>query len=182
MASWLTFLAVLISLSASSKAAALNQGFGAYGGYMQQPTSSYYHEVFGGHLDIATENQSLFLRLGQVQRPTFHAAGFSDKETHHFALLGHRLLRHGPFSIDTGAGYGTVTGFLHASADSTLSKREFSVHGGILNAEALLGFSVFEIGLSHQLFVGLGTKEQREVYVAWPYHFVFMRGGVSFTW
>lgn len=171
------FLASFIS----SESYGMSQGAGIYVGLMQQPTSSYFHQVVGGYADAYSDDRSLFLRLGRIQRPEFRSAGFIDQEIYHFGMVGTSLVGAKWFDLEAAAGVGQVTGSL-TPVSTELDTRFFEVSGSVLSLEGKMIWEIFEVGLSHQLFTGFRTQDQIDINVVWPYVFMQLRVGLNYHW
>ena len=73
-------LIMWVAVIVPSHAQAITMHAGTSGGLMQQPTSNYYHAVYGGYLQVSTDSEVVTKR-SHSERPEFNANGFSDKET-----------------------------------------------------------------------------------------------------
>ena len=141
-------------------------------GVMQQPTSQYYHWIYGGMFDVGpTPNYSL--RASYFERPAFHSAGYVDQEFLAFAQGGGLITRKSIVDIYGFLGAGRVWGYLkEEEAETALvpAKREtFSMPAAALSMEAGFALGAMDVRIGHSQIVCMGTSEQLRSKVAWPY-------------
>lgn len=147
-------------------------------GLMQQPTSQYYHLVYGGYVQLGLDSQKAFARISYCERPKFDFAGFSDQEQAGFIQIGSSLHTYWSF-LDLNAlfGAGRLSGYI--KANDSQKKEDFILDGISLEAEAVASLAMIRIGLSHRLFTGIKTREELESYVGWPYRFFSLTLGIA---
>lgn len=141
-------------------------------GLMQQPTSQYYHWIYGGMVDVGP-TPNLSLRGSYFERPAFHNAGFVDQEFLAFMQGGGSITQKSIFDIYGFIGGGRVWGYIkdEASVDGlTPMRREtFAMSALALTMEAGLSFAYMDLRLGHSQILCMGTSEQIKNKVAWPY-------------
>lgn len=166
-----------------SSLAAVTYKFGGLSGVMQQPSSNYFHYIYGVYGEINNKNNGLSLRVGYLERPLFEAVGFVDQEFFRFVEIGSNLNVAKGHDIYVHMGGGEVNGFIKVDKHNSYQlirgeDRYFSLKGLALAMEYVFSFSMFEMALSQLSFVGYGNDAQFKAYVAWPYHFTFLRIGM----
>ena len=141
-------------------------------GVMQQPTSSYYHLIYGAQADIGTDDGGILVRGSYFERPVFRSVGYLDKDYSWSGLVGSKLAsakRHGFFAFFGG---GRVAGYIKpadASEDGASRDRSFNMPGFTAAMEyKWLGDRMF-LGAGHQAIICFGDSAQTEAYVAWPF-------------
>lgn len=167
-------------LLTAGQARAMSWSAGGMAGMMLQPTSQYYHLVYGGYVGGETDGGGLSLRLGYAERPAFESAGFRDQEYGSFLLLGTRVADFGVHGFTAFAGAGKLEGYIGPSAPETahLDERSFELEGVALALEYGVRAGPVDIALSHLTMIGNGTKTQQDAFVAWPYNFFFLQLGI----
>ena len=150
-------------------------------GLMQQPTSQYYHSVYGGYLDLRTDDAKLIFRLSYIERPEFEAAGYSDQETAAFGLLGTTVVENKLWRMTTYIGGGQVEGYTKAlNKNEDSPDRSFKLRGVTFELEINATIAKrLEVGLSHLSHIGWVDEKQLNSYVAWPYNFFMLRMGLA---
>ena len=165
---------LLIFSFTAHRAYGIQYGVGVAAGLMQQPTSNYFHGIYGLDIGLASNNRSIIGKVGYLERPTFDNAGYEDKESHGFFWLGSGHQISSSQKVLVGLGYGSVMGSL---TDDEGNTREFSSEGPLAYIEWNLWYGNFEVGLAHSIMTGIGDSFQTEAYVTWPYSFVLLRMG-----
>ncbi len=163
-----------IFLSTSIQALALQLESAPTLGLMQQPTSQYYHLVYGLHLTAATQKEGGILRYRFNERPVFKSQGFSDQDRLQMILIGGKvreILK--KISIETLIGYGEISGYLKPTNSATTSKytrRGYRLYGPAFDLQAGMSLGKrWKVAISHQTIVGLTSEEELKAYVSWPY-------------
>lgn len=143
-------------------------------GLMQQPTSQYYHLVYGAHLTMSGEKDLWLLRYIFSERPVFESQGFADQDRLQMFVAGGKvreLMK--KISIEALIGCGEISGYLKPSDDSTraqYSRRAYRIYGPAFDLQASLSFAkIWRLAFSHQTIVGITSKEELRAYVSWPY-------------
>lgn len=155
---------------------------GTAGGLMQQPTSHYYHAVYGVSLDVATESQKGIIRAHYIERPEFRSLGFADKDYGWFGQIGTKVLGPADHGLFAFFGAGRMEGYVRVidreRIDSDVVARKYALPGPTASVEYVwrLG-GVVDLAVNHQTFVGYVSKEEVEAYVAWPYNFFMLEAG-----
>ena len=156
---------------------------GAISGIMVQPTSNYYHMIYGGYLGTSTEMEGVGFQGGYIERPAFKAAGFVDKEWSSYFLLGSKVTDAKIKKAGVWAGFGVsrVGGFIGPSdGNPDLPKRGFAIDGVGAALECYARVLGVRLSIAHQTFVGFANDIQTSAYVAWPYSFVMIKVGTFY--
>jgi hypothetical protein len=168
------FIAFTYSLLASTKSQAVTYSVGTTGGLMQQPTSHYYHAVYGGFFEVGSDTEKFLGRAAYIERPEFRSVGFIDKDYGYFAMAGTKVTKtknHGLFAF---MGFGKMAGYIKADPTSAeasdLQSRNYSMPGPTALLEYMWRFHGLTIAANHQTFVGYQDQTQLKAYVAWPYN------------
>ncbi len=166
----------------SSVSFGISYSVGPAVGLMQQPTSHYYHYVYGSYLEAGTENRRIYLKAIYVERPKFNASGFSDQEFGGFGFLGTQLTPIKKYyAINTMIGGGKVSGYIKQNDDSGGSSypaRKYSLNGLALGVEASVALYKVHASIFHQSFIGLSSQEDYDSDVAWPFNFFLVKVGL----
>lgn len=170
-------LGLAFILCLAQRAAAIDVRAGSLGGLMTQPTSSYYHVVYGGYGEVAREDGDFLFRGGYLERPEFTAAGFKDQEFFGFGLFGTRVFDRKAHGLNAFFGGGQTTGFLRDEAGGHES-RHYRVPALGFAAEYFARWRALDVALQHQLLIGHVSDQQLRAYVAWPYSFLLLRLGI----
>jgi len=148
---------------------------------MMQPSSSYFHAVYGGYIDVASNTQSLIGRGAWIERPKFSANGYIDQDYGGFISAGTKLTEsksHGLFAF---FGFGRMGGFIRSSnPGDEVSERSFSMQGPTASLEYALQWKNLTTSIGHSTFIGFGDRNQTEAYVAWPWNFGTLQ--IGFNW
>ncbi len=163
--------------TANAQATILHAGTSA--GLMQQPTSNYYHAVYGGFLQTSTDNEGLIFRASYSERPEFSANGYADKETFTVGSIGSKFSRTQKHGLYAFMGAGETYGYIRreeASIDAS-NFRSFRMTGFTTAMEYLANVGPVTVSLNHTLFVGYGGSEEFESNVAWPYNLTQLQIG-----
>lgn len=176
---------VFLWLLFSHTAGAATFKIGSLGGLMTQPTSNYFHAVYGASAEVARNDGRLAARVGYLERPQFTSAGFTDQEFFGYAQVGTKLTRSKAHGLWAFMGPGQTTGYVRAEPDDIWNgavppTRHHRVPGLTLAMEYSYQWAAFEGAITHQILVGHTSDEQLRAYVAWPYHFLLLRAGVAF--
>jgi hypothetical protein len=141
-------------------------------GVMQQPTSSYYHLIYGAQADFGSSDGAILLRGSYFERPAFKRVGYVDQDYGWSALLGSKLAStksHGFFAF---FGAGRVAGYIKPVTpveDGSSQSRSFNMPGLTASMEyKWLGDRLF-LGAGHQTIICFGDSAQTEAFVAWPF-------------
>ncbi len=176
---------VFLGLLLSHTAWAATYKIASLGGLMMQPTSNYFHAVYGASAEVGREDGKLVARMAYLERPQFRSAGFVDQEFFGFFQMGTKLTRAKSHGLWAFVGPGQTTGYVRAEGskyptDNVPPTRKHRVPGLNLAMEYAFRWSGFECAATHQILVGHSSNEQLRAYVAWPYHFLLLRMGVAF--
>lgn len=146
-------------------------------GVMQQPTSQYYHWIYGGILDVGPTDD-LSVRASYFERPAFRSAGYVDQEFLSFLQAGGSISRRSVFDIYGYVGAGRVWGYIKEDLpkeNADTAKREtFSMPALALSMEAGISVGLLDLRLGHSMAVCLGANDQIKTKVAWPYSTYYM--------
>ena len=138
-------------------------------GLMQQPSSQYYHYVYGGQLDFARKNDVAMLRLQYLERPAFRNAGYIDQDFSAAAMFGKSVLNVGNIGINALVGWGYTWGYIKDDTDVAPRREGYRLTGVATSLEAKWGTTNIDFRLAHQMMVCQNSKTQAEAYVAWPF-------------
>ena len=157
---------------------------GATHGLMKQPSSQYYHFIYGGYAEYQLQNRRLSFRSHYVERPKFKSAGFSDQDYGYFTHIGTNLTNtkktHG---LSAYAGIGKMAGYISVNKtehpEINKPRRSYQLNGASFLMEAYykLGFLQFSAG--HQSFTGFTNQSDFDADVAWPYLFYYAQVGAA---
>lgn len=151
---------------------------------MQQPTSHYYHAVYGGSVEGGTDSQSFLFRGSYVERPEFRAAGFRDKDYGWFGAAGTKVTKSKDHGLYAFFGLGRMAGYVKADTDTdtegAVKDRVFGVSGPTASLEYLYRWKMLDLAVNHQTFIGYVDDTQLKAFVAWPYNFFQVSAG--FVW
>ena len=142
-------------------------------GLFQQPTSQYYHVVYGGNISAENNSRTFGARYQFVERPRFESAGFADQESVHTLLLGGKvkdLWRRAEVSAFAGGGH--VQGYLKPTSEQSkelYQRRGYLIRGLALELSLATHISKLRLAVSHQTIVGISSESELKSYVAWPY-------------
>ncbi len=165
----------LMALLASTQARAVTVRVDSAAGLMQQPTSHYYHLIYGGQVTVATQTENVFWRGSYLERPAFKTVGYKDKDYGWFALVGTKLTKTKDYGVFASIGAGQVAGYIKsdkAAAGITRNeRRSYRLRGPTVALDYEVRFGPVQWSIGHQTFVGFVDRSEVEAYVAWPYNF-----------
>ena len=151
---------------------------------MVQPTSSYYHAVYGATIDVASNNELFIFRGYYVERPKFEEGGYVDQEYGSFGAIGTKLNKSKLNNIYAFFGYGKMGGYLatikNEGSTSSETNRTYEIPGPMFSLEYGLRLKNFFISLEHISFIGHVDDTQLNARVAWPYNFFMFK--TSYLW
>jgi len=166
----------------SSESLAISYSVGPAAGLMQQPTSQYYHYVYGSYAEVSTDDRKVYLKALYLERPRFNASGFSDQEFVGFGFIGTQLTSaKKPYAINALVGGGKISGYIrqnNSDGEQSYSSRSYALNGAALGVEASMTFSKFHASLFHQTFIGLSSQEDYDADVVWPFNFFVAKIGL----
>ena len=84
----------------------------AGGGVMIQPSSQYFHYVYGSAITMGPDKSNFVVRAQVWQRPKFTSSGFQDQDEGGQVLLGHRFKNLGIFEFYMYLGGGVAQGYI----------------------------------------------------------------------
>lgn len=170
---------VSLVLAVASTARAVYVDVVATGGVMTQPTSNYYHFVYGGIAEAGLESQALMFRAGYLERPAFKAAGFIDQEFCGFAMIGTKVFARGGDGVVSFIGWGEMTGTIERDVDAGVpsDKRRYKLPGPTLSLAYRWRLKNLSASIGHQTLIGFADKAQTEARVAWPFNFLLLDVG-----
>lgn len=152
-------------------------------GLMQQPTSHYYHFVYGGSGQAEFFEQKFLVRGSYLQRPKFEEAGFVDQDSGAFAFVGSQIAGNKIFGVTALIGGGRINGYIRATDEYYSSEdapeRSYSISGLSTALEASARWGSLHVAVNHQTFVGYVDREQLNAYVGWPYNFFLVNVGFT---
>lgn len=144
---------------------------GVISGVMQQPSSQYFHGIYGGQFDLGLDSELILLRGSYLERPAFRSAGFEDQERGAFGFIGTKLTKSASSGFYGFAGYGAMWGYTK-SLDENPSEDAFRIPGPILGLEYALQFGAAALQISHMTFLGYRGMGQLSALVSWPYTYL----------
>jgi hypothetical protein len=145
---------------------------------MVQPSSNYYHFVYGGYLETGTDERGFLFRGGHVERPVFRSAGYADQDSASYVLVGTQLTRTSLQRFSAFAGGGAVRGYMKEDRDHG-ERASYQIRGLMTAIEYQLDLIGLNLGVAHHAFIGFSSKEELRAYVAWPYNFLLLKMGMS---
>jgi len=172
----LLFLGSVISKSLFS----ITFHIGTHSGVMTQPSSNYYHAVYGGYFDLGSDDRWIFSRISYVERPKYSASGYIDQDYASSVVIGTKVTKAKTHGLLAGIGGGIVGGYIKPDpnySDATGEKRSYKLPGLVTMIEYTLDWNHIDLGFGHQTFIGHAESEQLKAYVAWPYNFILIRIG-----
>lgn len=171
--------AFLLFFCLSGQAAAITIGAQSISGLMQQPTSQYYHLVYGGNLEVLTESEGVIGRFSYLERPKFVASGFVDQETFLSATIGSKITKAKNHGLYAFAGGAYAAGYIRPEDESSnLDRRGFQMRAATFGLEYGGKWRSFFASVSHQTIIGVINKQQSDINVAWPYQFYLANLGM----
>jgi len=178
---FLTFLGLLLA-TITQNCLGITYSIGPAAGLMQQPTSHYYHYVYGTYAEVSADSRKFYIKALYLERPKFSASGFSDQEFGGFGFVGTKLTSaKKPYAINTLLGGGKISGYIkqdETSSDQSYPTRKYTLNGVALGIEASITISKVHASLFHQTFIGLSSQEDYDANVAWPFNFFVAKVGV----
>ncbi len=172
---------IIFATTFNSSSFAIELKAGAKSGVMVQPTSSYYHFVYGGLLEASFFTRKLIVRASYIERPEFSHNGFSDQEFGTFGHIGSQLTKTKTHGLTAFLGYGQMIGYVKYEEESLPeNKRSFIVKGPSALLEYHVKLAQLDFSVAHQSFTGVASDEQLDAFVAWPYGFIFFN--TSYYW
>ncbi len=176
--------ALAVGLLVAAQARAVTFRAETTAGLMQQPTSHYYHLIYGGLFEISAEKDVAIGRVSYVERPAFKKSGFVDQDRGIFAMIGRKLGKAATHGVYPFFGVGQVSGYVRSDpAAAGITEREtrtFALPGLVAALEYQARFGPVAIGGGHQTFVGYVDADELRAFVAWPYNFYQVHAGVEF--
>jgi len=177
------FMACVLA-SYARDAAAVAYNVATTGGVLQQPSSHYYHAIYGGQGGFNLDSEALHVRFGYFERPEFKAVGYIDKDYGYHALIGTKVTKTKDHGLRAFVGFGRVEGYVRVDktqiATSGASERTYAINGPIAAIEYAWRWKHLEGAVGHQSFTGYAGKDQTEARVAWPYNIFQMSLGTYF--
>lgn len=151
-------------------------------GLMQQPSSQYYHYVYGGQLDLARAEDASFIRGQYLERPVFRHGGFQDQDFSAAVLFGARVLKHKNFGVSAVLGGGYAWGYLKEDEQENPRRQTYRLPGVATGVEGRWSNSWIDIRLSHQLMICQNDNEQLQAHVAWPFTWFLFSVSSPLSW
>lgn len=174
----------LVALFAPAQAKAVVLRVDSTAGLMQQPTSHYYHFVYGGQLSVATQTSNVIWRASYMERPAFKSLGYEDKDFGWFTTFGTKLTKSQDSGVFAAIGAGSVGGYVKADSAKTgvlqNKSRSFRLIGPTVSLDYQAHLGPIQWSIGHQSFVGLVDRSEVTAYVAWPYN--FFQTSLGFSW
>ena len=174
----------LAALLAPAQAEAVVLRVDSTAGLMQQPTSHYYHVIYGGQVSLATASEHVVWNTSYFQRPTFKNLGYADKDYGWFTTIGTKLTKSKDSGVFAAIGGGSVGGWVktdkNASGIAKSETRSFRLIGPTVTLDYEYRLGPVQWSVGHQTFVGFVDRSEVMAYVAWPYNFFTTTMGV--TW
>lgn len=170
-------------LIGSPKAFSLSYTLLGHTGLMQQPSSQYYHEIYGLTGKLFFEDSGFFTSLTYLERPKFKAYGFADQEQFAHLNFGKILIDEKHYRLDVSVGPGRVWGYVEFDgqipASLETNSRDFYINGAAYNTSFSVYLSKVALSISHTFFAGYRDKGDFDSYVLWPYLFFSLGIGVG---
>ncbi len=138
-------------------------------GLMQQPSSQYYHYVYGGQVDIARKDDAAYMRLQYLERPAFRSAGYVDQDFSAALFFGKSVYKKGPLGIGALIGTGYNWGYLKEIAGDAPSREAYRMPGIGTGIEGKWSTDRLDVRLSYQTMICQNDRSQIDYYVAWPF-------------
>ena len=175
----MALIAALLAVLALASSGALAASWEAdtVTGVMEQPTSHYYHLIFGASVQGGTTSEGFLVKGTYWQRPTFEAAGYADQDEGWWGMVGTKVTKEKDRGLYAYAGFGRVGGWVKDLSQG--SKSTYLVNGPVFDVEYALHFGHFSMAVGHQQFIGYVSKFQVDAYVAWPYSFYTINLGAT---
>lgn len=151
-------------------------------GLMQQPSSQYYHYVYGGQFDLARKEDAAFMRVQYLERPAFHHAGYVDQDFSGALMFGARVLKHGNLGISAVIGGGYAWGYLKEDAAENPQREAYRLPGVATGIEGRWSIKHVDVRISHQLMICQNDRAQLAAYVAWPFTWFLLAVSTPVTW
>lgn len=151
-------------------------------GVMQQPTSNFYHAVYGANADVGTDRADVVLRLSYFERPVFRSMGYVDKDYGWSGLLGGKLTDAKSHGLYAYVGGGKVAGFIQTrttAREGESTTRSFALPGITAAVEYDWQVRGMTFGFEHQTLIAFGDSAQTAAFVAWPYNLFLLSLGAG---
>jgi hypothetical protein len=151
-------------------------------GLMQQPSSQYYHYVYGGQFDIARNDDVAYMRLQYLQRPAFKNAGFVDQDLSSALFFGKSVLKKGSFGIGALVGAGYNWGYIKEIDNATASREVYRMPGIGTAIDGRWTSKAVDIRLSYQIMICQNDRELFRYLVAWPFSWFLLSVSTPIEW
>jgi hypothetical protein len=174
--------ACVVALTGARAASAVTFKVASTGGLMQQPTSHYYHAVYGGYVEAGADSDAFVARFQYVERPEFDDAGYADKDYGSFGMIGTKVTKAKDHGLYAFFGGGRMAGYVRAQeatrGQTAADERSYALPGPTVAVEYQYHWKRLALAVNHQSFVGYVDKAQTDAYVAWPFNFFQVTAGV----
>lgn len=151
-------------------------------GLMQQPSSQYYHYVYGGQLDLARKEDAAFMRAQYLERPAFRRAGFVDQDFSAALLFGARVFKYKDLGINAVIGGGYAWGYLKEDAVDVPARESYRLPGIATGIEGRWTGKWIDIRAAYQHMICQNDRDQLEAYVAWPFNWFLVSLSTPIKW
>lgn len=153
-----------------NRAQALNYGLSLLGGFIQQPTSQYFHAGYGAELAIQAKGEAIGMRVLYFERPQFKSQGFEDQDRGYSVVLSSNFWQQNKYLLLGGMGFGRFDGYTRPTDDlSQLPSRTYGISGLTVWGQIARDIGNFRLSFSHWTHVGYAGKDQFEAVVVWPF-------------
>ena len=139
-------------------------------GLMQQPSSQYYHLIYGGQIDIAKKDDAAQMRLQYLERPPFRRVGFVDQDFSGAVFFGKGIIKDKVFGVSALVGGGYAWGYIKEDTEDNPVKNSYKLPGIATALEARWTFKSLDLRATYQTMICQNSKTQLQAYVAWPFN------------
>ncbi len=138
-------------------------------GLMQQPSSQYYHAVYGGQVDIARKDDIAYMRLQYLERPAFRSSGFVDQDFSSAVFFGKSVYKKGSLGLGALIGAGYNWGYIKETGVENPIREAYRMPGVGTGLEGRWSTKKVDLRFSYQTIICQNDRDLFNYYVAWPF-------------
>ena len=149
---------------------------GGLAGVMTQPSSGYYHSVFGSSFGFFPQKSDFGLTSSFFYRPKVSSRGYTDYEYSQQILvhvLAHRWTQ--SLSLWVAFGGGEHIGVLkNSSGIEAFDMIHHRLKGVVSGLKLSYQFESVHVEIEHRVMTGVISEDELKMRVAWPFVYSFM--------